>query len=309
MDVETIRKLSEEGEREYLEVPPGGHTTGRTFTLDQVKSCFSKPFAFREGIYVVGSCATHPNGEANDVDLIVFIDDFSEDLKSAVLFRLYRAFSSFFNIPYDNVTEFLHIHIKETGKSPFTDWVPLYKFGSIPVSDEERTIHSMSYCNVIEKSSQRIIGGIISNDSIDLENERITPEALKQIWDHIKSLDEKYRGLMISHSSVRIGTILMEYKGHKSELREDGLYLLAELRDDLDVANQTWEKILNGELHGFSIKIEIPEPVEDNIRRICDQKKKHCWTELLAGSFIEFSVTSNPACEKCNYVDIYSKST
>jgi len=320
MELEQIRKLSEIGEEEYytnlddsLEVPQGETESGKTFKVEDVIECFSKPFAIRELALLVGSTAIHQDGKAHDVDLVLPISDLSEDLQTAIEFRLMRGFAGHFKIPYDKVPKYLHIHKKEVGESPFTSWIPIYKLGLIPAPDEERTIHKMSLDDeidndkfeILEKSKRRIIAGIASTDALDLEGEKISRKALEKIWRHIETMPDEYRNLMLSHTSTQIGKILMSYKNRKSALLNEGLYLIAELRQDIPIANDTWKDILNKKLHSFSIKINIPKPLNKNIQRICDDDK--CWMEIKDAFFIEYTLTPSPANPDCNDLQILSK--
>ena len=150
---------------------------------------------------------------------------------------------------------------------------------------------------ILEKSKDFIIGGIASTSSIDLENEKITRHALEVIWEHIQTLDEEYRNVCVAHSSTQIGTILLEYKNHKSALLDEGLYLISKLRQDIPIARDAIKKIESGELNSFSIKIGIPESLTDNIKTVCD--KDQCWNELRSAYFIELSLTDSPANPDC----------
>lgn len=150
---------------------------------------------------------------------------------------------------------------------------------------------------ILEKSKEFIIGGLASSSTIDLENEKITRHALEVIWEHIQTLNEEYRNVCSGHTSTQIGTILLEYKNHKSALLDEGLYLICRLRQDIPIARDAIKKIESGELNSFSIKIGIPESLTDNIKTVCD--KDQCWNELRAGYFLELSLTDSPANPDC----------
>lgn len=150
---------------------------------------------------------------------------------------------------------------------------------------------------ILEKSKEFVIAGMASTSNIDLENEKITTRALKMIWEHIQTLDEEYRNVCLSHSSTQIGTILLKYRNRRSALLDEGLYLICKIRQDIPIARSTIKKIESRELNSFSIKIGIPESVTDNIKTVCD--KDQCWSELLAGYFLELSLTDSPANLDC----------
>ena len=150
---------------------------------------------------------------------------------------------------------------------------------------------------ILEKSKDFIIGGLASTSAIDLEDEQITREALEKIWRHLQSLDGEYRNVFVAHTSTQVGTVLLEYKNHKSALLDEGLYLICKLRQDIQIARDAIKKIKNGELNSFSIKIAIPKPISSYIKTVCDEDK--CWRQLLGGMFLELSLTDSPANPDC----------
>lgn len=308
MDVIEIKKLSSRGEEELnanlndsLDVPQGSIETGKTFKREDVLKCFEKPFAISESIYLVGSICTHPEKEAHDVDIVI-ISNLPEDLQKATIFRMYRAFSEYFNISYDDTPKYLQIESKKEDSSVFTDYSSLYKFGLIPTPDEERTIRKMSLSDeiddekfeILSKSKRRIIAGKISTDSIDLEGEKITKEALSKIWTHMQKMPEEFLNCMLGHSSTQVGKFLKSFRNRKSALLENSIYVICELRNDLPIVDSLWKEIISGtKTFGFSIKINIPEPLKKNIKEICNGKT--CFTEIRDAKFIEFSITDSPA--------------
>lgn len=304
IELEKIKEMSIDGEKEIdsdglLPTPQGDIETGKTFKRDDVLKCFDKAFGIRELVFLVGSTCTNPENEAHDVDVVIPMVDLPNDLQDAIKFRLYRAFAGYFDIPYDEVPKYLSIHFKEEGKSPYTDWSVLYMLGLIPTSEEERIIHQMSLTQneILEKSNDFVIAGLVSTPSIDLQNEKITREALKRIWKHLQGLDESLRNVCWVHSSTQIGTVLMEYKNRRSALLDEGLFLICKLRQDIPVAKEIIKKIRDGELNSFSIKVGIPHPTSKYIREVCDKDK--CWRELTNAYFIEVSLTDNPANLDC----------
>lgn len=163
----------------------------------------------------------------------------------------------------------------------------------------------IEHFEIIEKSKDRIIGGVVSTDSVDLDGDRITPNALKSLWKQIQSMPNKYLNLMIGHSSTQCGYIIPSYGDNKSHLKDNKLYLIAKLRDDSELADEVWEKILSNELHSFSIKFLIPDPLKTNIKKVCDADR--CWKEIIDAKFIELSLTSS-ASNQDTYIETLSKS-
>lgn len=157
--------------------------------------------------------------------------------------------------------------------------------------------NDLSRNEILEKSKEFIIGGIVSTSSIDLENERITHHALELIWEHIQQLDEGLRNVCVGHTSTQIGSILLKYKNRRSALLDEGLYLICKIRQDVPIALSTIEKIKSGELDSFSIKVGIPGPLSESIKTVCDFDT--CWRDLKSAYFIEVSITDSPANPDC----------
>jgi len=309
MELNTIKELSEKGEKELEEdlavTPPSGRFEPQ-FNFEEIDKKF-KSFYIRDPIVLlVGSCATQ--GKGADIDLVMRDEDLPDILKEANRFRLLRQMSGEFGIDYENTPDYLHIHDEAFGS--YTSYYPLYRLKMERIPNEQ--IHKMSLNDdidesfeILEKSKRRIIAGIASTDALDLEGEKISRKALEKIWKHIESMPDEYRNLMLSHTSTQIGKILMSYKNRKSALLDEGLYLIAELRQDIPIANETWKDILDKKLHSFSIKINIPKPLNKNIKRICDDDK--CWMEIRDAFFVEYTLTPSPANTECNKLDILSK--
>ncbi|UYL64827.1 MAG: hypothetical protein QIT35_gp31 [Methanophagales virus PBV299] len=271
----------------YLPVPSGGKETGRKFKLEDVLECFSKPALVRELIYLVGG--TVIRGEGNDVDLVIRGRDLPPTLMEAILFRLFRGFSAYFNISYDETPKYLHITINNEG--PYTDYVPLYSLALVPRSPAQ--VFKMSCgTQILAKSDKKlIIGGYAATPRIDLTNERISRKALESIFKSFKETPKEFRNLMWEHSSTQIGIILDEYEEKETKLDENGWYIIGELRRDIPLVRALSQKIVQQpEEFGFSVKIGVPH---EEIKHVCMEDT--CFTEIEDAYFIEVSVTANPA--------------
>jgi phage head maturation protease len=62
---------------------------------------------------------------------------------------------------------------------------------------------------------------------------------------------------MLVHKNIQVGKILPGYNEVKTHVDEQGLFIVAEIRNDLEIANKLWECILNGDLNSFSIAGEV----------------------------------------------------
>ena len=166
----------------------------------------------------------------------------------------------------------------------------------------ERHIHLDLRGNikVVHKSdSRKIIAGYASLAVIDTENEYIPVEVLK---DGLATLmdDESYANIMIVHKNIQIGKILERFDNLTTHVDDKGLFIVAEIRDDLEIAKATWEKIEDGEIRGFSIGGEI---IEDH--KECDDKG--CIKVIDKINLFEISVCSCPV-NKDSGFEIVNKS-
>lgn len=154
--------------------------------------------------------------------------------------------------------------------------------------------------SVIEKSeNKRIIAGYASIAVVDLEEQFIPIETLK---NGINSLlkDPHYSNLMLIHKNIQIGKILESYNDFKTRVDDKGLFIVAEIRKDIDTANEVWESILNKDFNGFSIGCEVLSHHQE-----CEDEK--CVTVLDKINIFEVSVCSKPVNQDSGFV-IISKS-
>ena len=154
---------------------------------------------------------------------------------------------------------------------------------------EKNHIHMDIYGNIriVDKSDNRkIIAGYASLAVIDTENEYIPVEVLKEGLNTLMT-DESYSNIMIVHKNIQIGKILKEFGDLTTHVDDDGLFVVAEIRDDLEIAKATWMKIESGEIQGFSIGGEIIEEHEE-----CDEKS--CIKVIDKINLFEISVCSCP---------------
>ena len=119
----------------------------------------------------------------------------------------------------------------------------------------------MSQISILLKSEQGrpfIIGGYASVNIKDREGHRITLEALRKALPRFMGHPE-YRNVMLMHSDVQVGIVLPEWTDsqtgriYKTEVDSNGLYCVAKLRDDIDIANKVKEEIEKGNILSFSI--------------------------------------------------------
>jgi len=114
--------------------------------------------------------------------------------------------------------------------------------------------------NIFKDGKRRLIGGYASVEVIDKQNELITLPALQNALTKMVAAGEKYANVNLEHSNITLGKILLgehikdsQGKDHYTHVDDRGLYVLCELRDDLEIANRVWDMACKGELNAFSI--------------------------------------------------------
>ena len=118
------------------------------------------------------------------------------------------------------------------------------------------------WCEISKVDQEKhVIGGYASVDVVDEQRDKIPLETLKEAWEHfIKDLD--YAHIHVMHSNIPVGRVLLEYtdsqgKKYKSGVDDKGLFILAEIRQDIKKGRETWKLIEEGKLRGFSIAGEV----------------------------------------------------
>jgi len=109
------------------------------------------------------------------------------------------------------------------------------------------------------EGNKRYIAGYANISGIvDSQNEVVTHEALKAAWKKWRA-NPKYALLNLLHMNLPMAEVVFEPiidsngSTHLSGVDEKGLYIVGLVRDDVTLADETWEKIERGELRGFSI--------------------------------------------------------
>lgn len=147
----------------------------------------------------------------------------------------------------------------------------------------------------IRVDGRRIVAGYANvADVIDAQNEKVTREALEKAWAKFSS-NPKFCVSQLLHSNIPIASILLESivdsdgVTHKSGVDERGLYIVAEVRSDIKIAESVWKQIQEGKIRGFSIGGEyLSPPVEE-----CISGKCHSRVDDI--ELHEVSIVDNPA--------------
>jgi len=150
------------------------------------------------------------------------------------------------------------------------------------------------------KGGRRIIAGYASVAVVDSEEQLIPIETLQKGIDTLLK-DPHYSNLMLIHKNIQIGKIIKSFGRYKTHVDNTGLFIVAEIRNDIKTADQIWESIINEELNGFSIGCEVLLSHDQ-----CDDNK--CITILDQINIFEVSVCSQPVNETSGFI-IVSKSS
>jgi HK97 family phage prohead protease len=248
--------------------------------------------------------STDDNKENNKkINLIVRGEEFPNELKKAIDFRLYKLFTNIIDCDYTDVVDYVDIKYINN-YNDIKKQLPLYTLGLIPIKDNKVTtisesipIHIKGY---IEKTGKdRIIAGYASVIEVDKENQLIPKETLEKGIETLLK-DSNYANLMLMHQNIQVGRILNEYKGLKTHVDDKGLYIVAQIRDDIETANQVWNKIDNKDFNGFSIAGEVVLT-----HRECDDKS--CYEVVDKMNIFEVSVCDKPINSKSGFI-VISKS-
>jgi HK97 family phage prohead protease len=152
---------------------------------------------------------------------------------------------------------------------------------------------------IISKGNDRVIAGYANVAVVDDENDFIPLEVLQEGIDSLIKNPE-FANLMLYHQNIQIGQILESYGKFKTHVDDKGLFVVCKLREDLEIANNIWEDILNNAYRGFSIGCEV---IQDH--KECDEKK--CVTVLDKINIFEVSVCDHPTNNTSGFV-VISKS-
>jgi len=172
-----------------------------------------------------------------------------------------------------------------------------------PIKEDESTKVPFTLrgnIQIIEKTKKdRIIAGYANVAVVDQEEQFIPIETLEK---GMKSLldDPHYSNLMLVHKNIQIGKIIESYGDYETKVDDKGLFIVAEIRQDIKTADEIWNSILDKELNGFSIGCEVLLSHEE-----CDDEK--CIVVLDEINIFEVSVCSEPVNQKSGFI-IISKS-
>ena len=110
---------------------------------------------------------------------------------------------------------------------------------------------------LLKSGSDLIVAGYASVELVDKQGDLITRTALKDAFKKFMS-DPKYRNVQLAHSNIQVGEVITNYTDNqgrlwKSEVDDAGMFVVVQLRDDIEKAREVASEIRKGNLAGFSI--------------------------------------------------------
>ena len=106
-------------------------------------------------------------------------------------------------------------------------------------------------------SGSFVIAGYASTPSLDKERDIITVDALKGDFSRFMK-NAMFRNVSLQHSNIQVGYVLDSYTDSQGKMWDthvdnEGMFAVASLRNDLQAARETRDKIRKREIDSFSI--------------------------------------------------------
>jgi len=117
-------------------------------------------------------------------------------------------------------------------------------------------VHSRSI-SLLKSSNDLIIAGYASVEMVDKQGDLITRGALRDAFGKFMKADG-FRNVQLAHSNIQVGSVIPSYTDSdgrlwKSGVDDAGMFVVIELRDDIEKAREVANEIRKGNLTGFSI--------------------------------------------------------
>ena len=156
----------------------------------------------------------------------------------------------------------------------------------------------------MEKGRTLVVAGWGNYYVVDQEGHRISRAGMQRA---IKALlkNPEYANMNIFHSGIQVGKILDKYVDEdgrmwRTEVRPEGLFVVASFRTDLEVARKAMAEVIKGNMRGFSI---AGNAKDKDI--VCEHGK--CWTEVTDLDIYEVTLCVSPMNQKSYITDIVQK--
>jgi HK97 family phage prohead protease len=102
-----------------------------------------------------------------------------------------------------------------------------------------------------------VVAGYASVEMVDKQGDLITRGALKDAFSGFMKA-EGFRNVQLAHSNIQVGTVIPSYTDSngrvwKSEVDDTGMFVVIQLRGDIEKAREVASEIRKGNLRSFSI--------------------------------------------------------
>lgn len=133
-----------------------------------------------------------------------------------------------------------------------------------------------------DSNGDLVIAGYASVDMVDKQGDRIPVSALKKAFGGFME-NASYRNVQLAHSGIQVGQVLPSYTDNegrvwKSEVDDHGLFVVCQIRNDIEKAREVQKQIRNGDLRAFSIggqalfRVNKTTPEHGSHREITDME-------------------------------------
>ena len=134
------------------------------------------------------------------------------------------------------------------------------------------------FSHLVKSTNRFVIAGYASYNIVDSQNDLVNLKALGTAFTRMMAVPER-RNLIYHHSNVQIGKILLNYMDPEGNMWESGvddygLFIIAEIFNDVVKAQEVMKDMMQGKYLAFSIGGQALERVEN-----CDGDK--CWSEIV----------------------------
>ena len=179
--------------------------------------------------------------------------------------------------------------------------------GDTPESLGELDAFKVLTANSIQKMDTGrtlVVGGWGNYYIVDREGHRLGLEGMRRAMNNFLGKKE-FANMNIFHSGIQVGQILKKFvdasgKEWKTEVRPEGLFVVAAFRTDLEVSRKAMAEVLKGGMRGFSIAGNAKDK-----KTICEHGK--CWTEVTDLEIYEVTLCVTPMNPKSYITDIIQK--
>ena len=169
---------------------------------------------------------------------------------------------------------------------------------------DEFKILSDSALKKMEKGRTLVVAGWGNYYMVDQEGHRISRAGMQKAMKAFLRQSE-YANMNIFHSGIQVGKILDKFVDEdgriwRTEVRPEGLFVVATFRTDLEVARKAMAEVIKGNMRGFSIAGNAKDK-----EIICEHGR--CWTEVTDLDIYEVTLCVSPMNQKSYITDIVQK--